>query len=319
MEKTTEIVAPETTGGADQLIVIKQLPIIQEQLYMIKSRVEAVVAEALALEVTEDTVVAIKDKRAELNKMFAAFEERRKEVKKAVLSPYDAFEEAFKECIAVPFRGADAELKSRIAFVENGVKDGKRAEVAAYFAEYAESLDIDFVTFEDMNLKVNLSDSKKKLQTAAKAFLDGIESGMKMIATFQEHSDEIMAEFKRNGYDASAAVVTISNRHKAIEREQAIAEERKQREAERAAHEARLQAEIEAQAATMPQNEPISAPVSVEAPTEQKPVEDGNGVPVEFAAPQEVYGMTFTVTGTLDELRAVKKFLIDGGYKYVAE
>ena len=286
---------------------------------MIKSQVEAVVAEALAMEVTEDTVVAIKDKRAELNKMFAAFEERRKEVKKAVLAPYDAFEEAFKECITVPFKGADAELKSRIVFVENGVKDGKRAEVAAYFAEYAESLDIDFVTFEDMNLKVNLSDSKKKLQAAAKAFLDGIESGMKMIATFQEHSDEIMAEFKRNGYDASAAVVTISNRHKAIEREQAIAEERKQREAERAAHEARLQAEMDAQAAAMPQNEPISAPVSVVAPTEQKPVEDGNGVSAEFTAPQDEFAMTFTVTGTLDELRAVKKFLIDGGYKYVAE
>lgn len=319
MEETREMVAPETTGEAAQLIVIKQLPIIQEQLYMIKSQVEAVVAEALAMEVTEDTVVAIKDKRAELNKMFAAFEERRKEVKKAVLAPYDAFEEAFKECITVPFKGADAELKSRIAFVENGVKDGKRAEVAAYFAEYAESLDIDFVTFEDMNLKVNLSDSKKKLQAAAKAFLDGIESGVKMIATFQEHSDEIMAEFKRNGYDASAAVVTISNRHKAIEREQAIAEERKQREAERAAHEARLQAEIDAQAKTMPQNDPISAPVSVVAPTEQKPVEDGNGVSAEFTAPQDEFAMTFTVTGTLDELRAVKKFLIDGGYKYVAE
>ncbi len=319
MEDTTAMVAPETTGEAEQLIVIKQLPIIQEQLYMIKSQVEAVVADALAMEVTEDTVVAIKDKRAELNKMFAAFEERRKEVKKAVLAPYDAFEEAFKECITVPFKGADAELKSRIAFVENGVKDGKRAEVAAYFAEYAESLDIDFVTFEDMNLKVNLSDSKKKLQTAAKAFLDGIESGMKMIATFQEHSDEIMAEFKCNGYDASAAVVTISNRHKAIEREQKLAEEREQREAEQAAREAQLQAELEAQKAAMPQNEPLVAAVSVEAPTEQKPVESGNGISDEFIAPQEVYGMTFTVTGTLDELRAVKKFLIDGGYKYVAE
>ena len=62
MEETREMVAPETTGEAAQLIVIKQLPIIQEQLYMIKSQVEAVVAEALAMEVTEDTVVAIKDK-----------------------------------------------------------------------------------------------------------------------------------------------------------------------------------------------------------------------------------------------------------------
>lgn len=318
MEETVAMVAPEATEE-QQIIVIKQLPIIQEQLYRVKSQVEAVVADALALEVTEDTVTAIKNKRAELNKMFAAFEERRKEVKKAVLAPYDAFEEAFKECITVPFRGADAELKGRIAEVEDGVKDAKRAEVAAYFTEYAESLGIDFVSFESMNLKVGLSDSRKKLQTAAKTWLDAIDSGIKMIATFQEHADEIMAEFKRNGYDANAAVVTVSNRHKAIEREQKLAEERKQREAEQAAREAQLQAELEAQKAAMPQNEPLVAPVSVGAPTEQKPVESGNGVSDEFIAPQEVYQATFTITGTLEELKAVKKFLIDGGYKYVAE
>ena len=52
MEDTTAMVAPETTGEAEQLIVIKQLPIIQDQLYMIKSQVEAVVAEK-AIEVAE--------------------------------------------------------------------------------------------------------------------------------------------------------------------------------------------------------------------------------------------------------------------------
>ena len=86
MEETVAMVVPETTEE-QQIIVIKQLPIIQEQLYKVKSQVEAVVADALALEVTEDTVTEIKNKRAELNKMFAAFEERRKEVKKAVLAP----------------------------------------------------------------------------------------------------------------------------------------------------------------------------------------------------------------------------------------
>ena len=47
MEDTTAMVAPETTGEAEQLIVIKQLPIIQEQLYMIKSQVEAVVIQGV--------------------------------------------------------------------------------------------------------------------------------------------------------------------------------------------------------------------------------------------------------------------------------
>ena len=54
---TITTTAPEEAG---QLIVIKQLPVIQEELYRIKEKVAAVVDTALAMQVSEDSVKDIK-------------------------------------------------------------------------------------------------------------------------------------------------------------------------------------------------------------------------------------------------------------------
>ena len=56
--------------GSDELIVIKQLPIIEEQLHKIKNRLEEEVKYALSLECTEDTLQDVKKSRTYLNKVF---------------------------------------------------------------------------------------------------------------------------------------------------------------------------------------------------------------------------------------------------------
>lgn len=317
--KTNSLIVVDAPQSADELIVIKQLPIIQEQLVQIKSQVDATVAEALAMEVTEDTVKGIKERRAELNKLATAFEERRKEVKTAVLAPYEQFEAIYKECVINAFRHADAELKSRIATVEDGIKQRKETEVIAYYEEYAANFNLDFVSYKDMNINVRLSDSVKKLKEQIKTTLDTMFSDAEMISTM-EHADEIMTEYKKT-FNAASAVLTVTNRHKAIEEERKRAEERRQAEAarleaERVAKERYEQMLKEQAAAALPQNEPIAAPVAVEVPQEQKPIEDGNGAYVKFTEPVETFSATFTVFGTIEQLKAVKTFLNDGGYKY---
>ena len=207
-----ELVAPET-----ELIVIEQLPIIKEQLRQIKTHVDGMVAEALALDCNEETVKAIKEKRAELNKTACAFEDKRKEVKKAVLAPYEEFEAVYKECVIDAFKKADNELKSRIAIVEDGVKQNKQDDVINYFAEYAVSVNLDFVRFEDLAIKITLSDSVKKLKEQVKTALDRIYADVIMINTLQD-ADEIMTEYKRT-YDASNAIQTVHDRHRAIDDE----------------------------------------------------------------------------------------------------
>lgn len=298
--------APEEAG---QLIVIKQLPVIQEELYRIKEKVAAVVDTALAMQVSEDTVKDIKAKRAEMNKMLAAFEERRKDVKKAVLAPYENFEAVYKECVSDAFKNADAELKRRIATVEDGIKQAKREELETYFSEYCQSVGIDFVSFKDAGINITLSDSRKKLKDMAKAWIDGIASALQMISTM-ENADEIRAEFKANGYNGNAAVVTVNARHKAIEEEKRRAEEKKRLDAEREERERILMQEYAAQNVENSLIEPLTAPV------EQIPTDTKNGVQEEKNEPQTMFCVTFAVNGTIEQLKALKNFLNEGEYNY---
>lgn len=73
---------------AQELITVKQLPVIEERLQSISEEVQAQTAAALALAVTEDTVKQVKKERAELSKSFKALEEQRKAVKAAVMAPF---------------------------------------------------------------------------------------------------------------------------------------------------------------------------------------------------------------------------------------
>ena len=93
------------------------------------------------------------------------------------------------------FKPADAQLKDKIDDVENGLKDQKKAEIAAFFDEYRESKNIDFITFEDSGINVTLSASKKSLKDQARAFVDRVNDDLMMIDT-QNNSAEILVEYK---------------------------------------------------------------------------------------------------------------------------
>ena len=84
----------------ENIIVVKQLPQIEEHLQTIKEVVTTKVNDALSLVCNENTVKEIKATRADLNKDFKDFEERRKAVKKAIMTPYEAFESVYKDCIS---------------------------------------------------------------------------------------------------------------------------------------------------------------------------------------------------------------------------
>ena len=93
------MIAVETTENDERLIVVKQLPVIEEQLQAIKQRFTEEAEAALSLACTEETLQAVRKKRSELSHIFDALETKRKEAKKAILSPYEAFEAVYKECV----------------------------------------------------------------------------------------------------------------------------------------------------------------------------------------------------------------------------
>lgn len=277
-----------------ELIRVVQLPEIEEHLQSIKVAVTQKVNDALSLICTEDTVKSVKAVRADLNKDLKDFEERRKAVKKAIMSPYEQFEAVYKECISDTYKKADAELKAKIDSVENELKEAKRTEVEAYFEECSKSVGVDFVKLSDLNLNITLSASVKSLKRQVKEYFDKVIQDLALIATL-EHTTEILVEYRKT-LDVSDAVLTVQERHKAIA-------EQEKRNAE-ASIVAEKQAETVAKVEEAVQQSnagEISAPEVEEAPLE------GN---------EPLYEATFRVTGTLSQLKRLKKFLNDGGYQY---
>lgn len=302
----------------NNLIVVKQLPIIEDQLRQVKASVDERVENVLALACTEETYKDVKKARAELNKEFQDLETRRREVKKSILAPYEAFERLYKECAADAFTRADAELKSKIAAVEGGIKAAKRDEITAFFNEYRATLNLpdDIAPFEWAGINVTMSDSMKKLQEKASAYLEVIKRDLRMIEAM-EHKDEIMVEFRRTR-NASQAILIVNERHKQME------EAARRREAMRAAQEAQMaaQAKIEEvmkeEQAAEAALEPIEQPAVLDAPISEpvnEPVSEPINEPVEVPA-EKVYRASFHVHGTIAQLRALKEFLVNGGYSY---
>ena len=277
-----------------ELIRLVQLPEIEEHLQSIKIAITQKVNDALSLVCTEDTVKSVKAVRADLNKDLKDFEERRKAVKKAIMSPYEQFEAVYKECISDTYKKADIELKAKIDSVENELKEAKRTEVEAYFEECSKSVGVDFVRLSDLNLNITLSASVKSLKRQVKEYFDKVIQDLALIATL-EHTTEILVEYRKT-LDVSDAVLTVQERHKAI-----AEQEKRNAEASIIAEKQAETVEKVEKAVRESVTEEISAPEVEEAPPE------GN---------EPVYEATFRVTGTLAQLKALKKFLKDGGYQY---
>lgn len=285
----------------NEIIVVKQLPVIEQRLQQIKTQVQEKTAVAMSLVCTEDTLADVKRVRADLRKDFAALEEERKRVKTAIMQPYDQFEAVYKDCVTNAYKEADSDLKQKIESVEEELKAKKARELLAYFNEYLGAAEYsltvslrEFVTFERANINVTMSASLKSLKEQAKAYIDRICDDLRLIDT-QEHKDEILYEYKKT-LNVSAAITTVANRYKAIEAEKAREAERKARE--EAMREAEKKVETVAESLTPPTvAEPLAPPV----------------------AEEKVFSVRLTIHGTKSQLRELKEFMTARGIKHETE
>lgn len=304
----------------NEIIVVKQLPIIEEQLRTVRQNIQDRVGAVLAMECTEETYREVKKARAELTKQFKALEAKRKEVKARIEEPYKQFETVYKACAGDIFTAADRQLAEKIKAVEDGLRDQKRKAVYAYFLEYRQSLGLpeDLADFQAAEINITLTASDKALKAQAKTFLDHLKDDLTLIERY-EYRDEILAEY-RNYRIAARAVELVYHRHEQIE------EERRRREA--AAEQLRQideRAEEVMQAVREQEDqfrvpEPAEAPADefhapvVEPDSEENAAEEAPAEPE--ATPANRFAVSFRVVGTIDQLKAMKKFLIDGGYEY---
>ena len=289
MSQELAVITPAQDEDQGGLIQIIQLPIIKERLHHLKGYVDQQVADAMAMVCTEDTVIAVKQVRAELSALFTEAENQRKAVKNAVMQPYLDFEAVYKECISDPFKQADADLRGKIVSVEGEMKRACEQRLREYFAELVQSRYMDFLKYEQAGITVSMADARaktqppKKLRDQVDQFVDRVAQDVEMIVTLPD-CEEIMVVYKQT-LNATQAIATVQERHKQIE--EARAEQERRRAAK--AQEAEVVRKVEA-----------FAPPVVEIPEPEA----------------DLLTCTFTVNDTRARLKLLKQFLDANGYKY---
>ena len=277
----------------NDLIVVKQLPVIEDRLeevfLSVKDRLEAM----SNLVVTEDNYKELKKTRADLNKEFGELESLRKQVRAAIEAPYKKFEGGAYKRITDIYRDAIGKLDGEIKDVEGELKTQKQKELLAYYDEYRQSLGLDTAVADPKRsgIKVGLSGSMKALKEQVRQYLDRIDGDLKMIDTL-ENADEVLAEY-RVLMSVTDAVRVVADRHKRIEEEK----QRRQKEEEnRKAREANEQAVNEA----MAEDEvPVTPSVNVEPGAESEATD----------AVLSTKYLGYEIYGTLSQLKALKAFL----------
>lgn len=207
----------------NELIKLEQLPIITQQLDVISKDIEERVNQALELECDEETVKEVKKVRADFNKEFKLLEDKRKQIKSAIMEKYDAFEEIYKEKISNIYKNADESLKSKIDSVEDNLKVEKEIELREFVKQHCEANNV-HIDFERIGLNITLSASMKSLKEQAKTFIEKVASDLKLIE-MEEFSSEILYEYN-NCFDYVQAKTIVIERHKQLEEIQKQQEQR---------------------------------------------------------------------------------------------
>lgn len=284
----------------ENIITVQQLPVIvYERLESVGQEIDKRI-EALDLDkqlVTEDTKKAVKDTRAMLNKELKDFEEQRKRIKEQVIAPYEAFEKAYNSFIKVKYEKADSILKTKIDEFDKRLKADKEARIRAYFTELCQANNIDFLPFERLCLNIRLNDSDKSLKDIVNTNIDNVVKSLEFIESLNdpdEYKAEILADYKQT------LDVTTAIRNAQYRKQQREAELQRLEAQKAAAEQARLAAEARAKEVA-----PLKAPEEVPAP-----------------APQEVPDLivtSFTVQGTMEQLRALKAYILSNNIKIIEE
>lgn len=264
------------------LIQVVQLPIIAERLQTLKARWEQKAADAEAMVCTEDTVQAVKAFRSEMRKEFEEIEALRKQVKAAVMKPYNDFEEVYAACVTIPFNKSDGTCKEKISSTEHGIKQRCEDGLREYFDELCAAYHVEWLKYEQAGINVDMTSAKqktpKKLREQALTFVVNVSKDIEAISQV-DNADELMAEYKRR-LSLPEAFTAVQDRHRRIEAE------RKQMEqmAARKVSECNVVAHVEA----------LAPPTVAE----------------------EQITVTFTVTDTKDRLIALRGWMKANGYKY---
>ena len=264
----------------NEIVIVEQLPIIKEKLQIISDEIDKEVEYALSLPCNEETVKEVKNARAKLNKIKTSLEEKRKEVKNAVMNPYNEFEYIYNELIKDKLAKADQTLKESVDAIEELKKMDKENELRAFVEEHCKANGI-HIDFEKIGLNITLSASMSSLKEQAKAFIERVASDLKLIE-MEEYSSEILLEYQED-FNFVNAKTRVLERHKQIEN---------------------IEKQQEKKLAVEEQEEKIRATV------------DEIIAPVEIINEEEQQTYQFEVKATKEQIKKLVEFMKELGVEY---
>lgn len=282
-----------------ELIRIDQAIKLTTEFEQVSKEIDKKIETANSLVVSEDNYKEVKKIRAELNKEAKQYAEDFKAIKESVLATWNECENTYKSMIRDKYAESDGILKAKVGEIEDGIKDEKREKVIEFFEKHRASRKLDFVTFEDMNLKIGMSNSLASLKKEVTEKLDEILKGYEGAL---ETSPDVVAEFKENGFDFARAFTTVKDRE---ERKRKAEEERKamlEARAERERKEAEAKAIV--QETEIKESDEVEGVAEVEQPSTHEEEHE------------KIYSVTFTVRGTREELMDLSNFLKELNYDY---
>lgn len=257
-----------------------QAPVISEDLEGVRQQLELVLAQAAQLPANDESLKQVKAIRADLSKRFNAMEEQRKEVKRQVMQPYTRAEEKYRACIAGPYRAADQQLKDWVDNYQNGLKQACEDRLREYFDELCQSQGVDFLRFSQAGVAVDMAMARqkepKKAMEQIEAFVLGVRADLDTILTL-ENAAEVLAEYQES-LDLSGAILAAKNRRSLTAYMARQVQDAREAQEQEAQHRAAL-------TAAMPELR-------------------------DQLHQEERYTMTFTVTGSLGELKALKAYIL---------
>lgn len=154
----------------------------------IKSELEEKLVKYKNLVVTEDGIKAAKADKAKLNKLAAAIEDKRKEVKAICLTPYNDFEVKCKELVSL-IKAPAVAIDTQVKEFENIEKEKKYYELKAYFDENVKELS-EIVDFDKI-LNPKWGNVTQKVDTLKYEIGDTIDRIREELATINEQFAEV--------------------------------------------------------------------------------------------------------------------------------
>ena len=189
-----------------------------------------------SLVVTEDSIKAAKDDKAQLNKLKKAIDEQRKSIKKLYLEPYEALEAQCKEVIRLidePIQAIDKQIKAFDAIEE----EQKYKVLEAYFASLNPP---EWVALTDLlnpkwrNKTAKLEALQAEMQQKLQGLMVDLGKLSAMYADFP-HLIAITDRFKQEKDFSKTAVYAITLKHEYEKEQRRLAEEAaRQKQAETA-------------------------------------------------------------------------------------